>query len=93
MQTIEIPVTKELQEFLSHKYQNRAVELVDDFLIYMNTQKEAYEVNMALQEVKKGKTNNKDKILNNLKNSVNELKMIKEGKLQARQASEFLDEI
>ncbi len=81
MQTIEIPITKELQEFLNQKYQNRAVDLINDFLIYMNTQKEAYEIN------------NKNKILNNLKSSVNELNMIKEGKLQARKASEFLDEL
>ncbi|MEA3452225.1 MAG: hypothetical protein U9Q83_10040 [Bacteroidota bacterium] len=66
MQTIEIPVTKELQEFLDYKYHNRAIELADDFLIYMNTQKEAYEVNKALQEVKQGKTNDIGKLFDRL---------------------------
>ncbi len=66
MQTIEIPMTKDLQEFFHYKYKNQTSKLVDEFLIYLNTRKEAYEINKALQEVKEGKTNSVDKLLHEL---------------------------
>ena len=36
---------------------------------------------------------NKDEILQNFKTSLKEMQMIREGKLQARSANEFLDEL
>ncbi len=66
MQTIEIPMTKDLQEFFHYKYKNQTGKLVDEFLIYLNTRKEAYEINKALQEVKEGKTNSVNKLLHEL---------------------------
>lgn len=66
MQTIEIPMTKDLQEFLDYNYKNQTSKLVDEFLIYLNTRKEAYEINKALQEVKQGKTNSITKLLHEL---------------------------
>jgi len=66
LENIEIPVTKELEEFFLYKYQNKSTKLVDDFLIYLHTQKEAYEVNKAVKEVQEGKTNDINKLFNEL---------------------------
>ena len=66
LENIEIPVTKELEEFFLYKYQNKSTKLVDDFLIYLHTQKEAYEVNKAVKEVQQGKTNDINKLFNEL---------------------------
>jgi hypothetical protein len=66
LENIEIPMTKELQEFFLYKYQNKSTKLVDDFLVYLHTQKEAYEVNKALNEVHQGKTNNINKLFDEL---------------------------
>ncbi|MBN2825132.1 MAG: hypothetical protein JXQ76_07415 [Campylobacterales bacterium] len=64
--SIEIPLTKELQEFVASKYSNQTSKLIDDFLIYLNTKKEAQEINQALKEVKQNKTNPVNKLLNEL---------------------------
>jgi len=69
MQTInniEIPMTKELQDFFTYKYQGQASKLIDEFLLYLHTKKEAYEINKALQEVQQGKTNDIGKLFNEL---------------------------
>jgi len=66
IENIEIPVTKELQEFFAHQYQNKTTKLVDEFIVYLNTKKEAYEVSKALQEVKEGKTNDIGKLIDDL---------------------------
>lgn len=66
LENIEIPMTKELEEFFLYKYQNKSTKLVDDFLIYLHTQKEAYEVNKAVKEVQQGKTNDINKLFNEL---------------------------
>jgi len=66
IENIEIPMTKELQEFFAYRYQNQTAKLVDEFLVYLNTKKEAYEVNKALQEVKEGKTNDIGKLFDDL---------------------------
>jgi len=66
IENIEIPVTKELQEFFAHRYQNKTTKLVDEFLIYLNTKKEAYEVNKALKELREGKTNDIGKLIDDL---------------------------
>ena len=66
IENIEIPMTKELQEFFAYRYQNQTTKLVDEFLVYLNTKKEAYEVNKALQEVKEGKTNDIGKLFDDL---------------------------
>jgi len=66
LENIEIPMTKELEEFFLYKYQNKSTKLVDDFLIYLYTQKEAYEVNKAVKEVQQGKTNDINKLFNEL---------------------------
>lgn len=42
---IEIPMNKELQDFLTYRYQGQTTKLVDEFLVYLNTQKKAYEIN------------------------------------------------
>jgi len=42
---IEIPLTKELQEFISTKYANQTSKLIDEFLVYFNTKREANELN------------------------------------------------
>ena len=42
---IEIPIDKELQDFLTYRYQGQMTKLVDEFLVYLNTQKKAYEIN------------------------------------------------
>jgi len=63
---IEIPMTKELQDFFTYKYQGQASKLIDDFLLYLNTKKEAYEINKAFQEVKQGKTNDIGKLFDEL---------------------------
>jgi len=47
---IEIPMTKELEKFL----------------IYLNTQKKAYEINRSLQQVKLGKTDDIGKLFDDL---------------------------
>jgi len=41
--------------------------------VYLNTKKEAYEINKALQEVKQGKTNDIEKLFNELHNDKNRL--------------------
>ncbi|MBN2825414.1 MAG: hypothetical protein JXQ76_08830 [Campylobacterales bacterium] len=64
--SIEIPLTRELQEFVISKYSNQTSKLIDDFLIYLNTKKEAQEINQALKEVKQNKTNPVNKLLNEL---------------------------
>ncbi|MCH9739412.1 MAG: hypothetical protein K0U38_01030 [Epsilonproteobacteria bacterium] len=66
IENIEIPMTKELEEFFRYRYQNQATKLVDEFLLYLNTKKEAYEVNKALQEVQQGKTNDIGKLFDEL---------------------------
>jgi len=66
MQTVEIPLTDELKEFFDTQYKNKANNLVDDFVVYLNTRKEVYEVNKALKEVKENKTNDISKLLNAL---------------------------
>ena len=40
--------------------------MVDEFVKYLNTQKEAHEIDNALGEVKAGKTNDVSKLLNAL---------------------------
>jgi len=57
IENIEIPMTKELQDFFAYKYHNQTSKLVDEFLIFLRTQKEAHEINRALSEVNAGKTN------------------------------------
>ena len=66
MQTVEIPLTEDLKEFLDSQYKNKANNLVDDFVVYLNTRKEVHEVNKALKEVKEHKTNDISKLLNAL---------------------------
>jgi len=66
LENIEIPMSKELEEFFLYKYQNKSTRLVDDFLVYLHTQKEAYEINKALKEVYQGKTNDVGNLLNEL---------------------------
>ena len=66
MQTVEIPLTDELKEFFDAQYKHKAANLVDDFVVYLNTRKEVYEVNKALKEVKENKTNDISKLLNAL---------------------------
>ena len=66
LENIEIPMTKELQDFFIYRYQGKTTKLVDDFLIYLNTQKEAYEINKALKEIKRGETNNIGKLFDEL---------------------------
>ena len=61
--SIEIPMTRELQEFFVYRYREQPSKLVDEFVKYLNTQKEAYEINKALREVKAGKTNDVSKLL------------------------------
>jgi len=63
---IAIPMTKELQDFFTYKYQGQVSKLIDEFLLYLHTKKEAYEINKALQEVQQGKTNDIGKLLNEL---------------------------
>jgi hypothetical protein len=64
--SIEIPLTKELQELFLNKYQGKTSNLVEDFLIYLNTKKEAYDIDKALSEVKEGKTRDIGSLLNEL---------------------------
>jgi len=63
---IEIPMTRELRDFFANKYHNQSSKLVDDFLIYLHTQKEAHEINKALHEVKLGETREINKLFNEL---------------------------
>ena len=63
---IEIPMTKELEEFFIYRYQGKTTKLIDEFLIYLNTQKKAYEINKALQQVKLGQTNDIGKLFDDL---------------------------
>ena len=49
---IEIPMTQELEEFFIYRYQGKTTKLIDEFLVYLNTQKKAYEINKSLQQVK-----------------------------------------
>jgi len=64
--TIEIPMNKELQDFLTYRYQGQTTKLVDEFLVYLNTQKKASEINKALKEVKVGQTNDIGKLFDDL---------------------------
>jgi len=66
VQTVQIPVTDELKEFLDTQYKNKAAKLVDDFVIYLNTKKEASEITKALKDVKENKTNDIKTLLNDL---------------------------
>jgi len=66
LENIEIPMTKELEDFFTYKYQGQASKLVDEFLLYLNTKKEAYELNKALQEVNQGKTKDIGKLFDEL---------------------------
>ena len=66
MQTVQIPLTDELKEFLDTQYKNKATKLVDDFVIYLNTKKEASEITRALKDVKENKTNDIKTLLNDL---------------------------
>ena len=66
VENIEIPMTKELENFFIHRYQGKTTKLIDDFLIYLNTQKEAYEINKALKEIKMKETNDIGKLFNEL---------------------------
>ena len=43
------------------------------FFVYLNTKKEAYEINKALQEVKQGETNDIEELFNELYNDKNRL--------------------
>jgi len=43
------------------------------FFVYLNTKKEAYEINKALQEVQQGKTNDIEKLFDELHNDKNKL--------------------
>ncbi len=71
MQTIkiehlEIPVTEELKDFFNRQYQNEAGRLVDDFLVYLRTKKEASDLSKALQEVSEKKTSSIKNLLDEL---------------------------
>lgn len=66
MQTVQIPLTDELKEFLDTQYKNKATKLVDDFVIYLNTKKEASEITRALKDVKEHKTTEIHTLLNDL---------------------------
>lgn len=66
IENLEIPMTKELHDFFAYKYQGQTTKLVDDFLIYLHTKKEAYDVNKALQEVEQGRTNDIGKLFDEL---------------------------
>ena len=39
--SIQIPMTKELEEFFNYRYQGQTTKLIDEFLVYLNTKKEA----------------------------------------------------
>jgi hypothetical protein len=64
--SIEIPLTKELQELFIEKYHGKTTNLINDFLIYLNTKKEAYDINKALTEVKEGNTKDIKRLLDEL---------------------------
>ena len=55
-------MTQELQEFFVYRYREQPGKLVDEFVKYLNTQKEAHDINRALREVKAGKTNDISKL-------------------------------
>jgi len=63
---IEIPMTRELQEFFASKYQGQVSGLVDDFLRYLHTKKRAHEITKGLQDIQQGKTNNIGKLFDEL---------------------------
>ncbi len=54
---------------------------------------ELYKFISFLEYKKLSDLDNKNEILKNFKTSLQEMQMIKEGKLQARSADEFLDEL
>jgi len=60
--SIEIPMTQELQEFFVYRYREQPGKLVDEFVKYLNKQKAAHDINRALREVKAGKTNDISKL-------------------------------
>jgi len=66
VQTVEIPLTDELKEFVDSQYKDKVTKLVDDFVVYLNTKKEASEITRALKEVKENKTNDIKTLLNDL---------------------------
>ncbi len=63
---IQIPMTKELEEFFIYRYQGKTTKLIDEFLIYLNTQKKAHEINKSLQQVKLGQTNDIGKLFDDI---------------------------
>jgi hypothetical protein len=63
---IEIPMTQELRSFVAQRYHNQTAQLVDEFLVFLNTKKEAYDINRAIQNVHDGKTRDVNKLLNEL---------------------------
>ena len=64
--SIQIPMTKELEEFFNYRYQGQTTKLIDEFLIYLNTQKKAYEINKSLHQIKLGQTNDIGKLFDDL---------------------------
>ena len=64
--SIEIPLTKELQELFMDRYQGKTTNLINDFLIYLNTKKKAYDIDKALTEVKGGDTRDIKRLLDEL---------------------------
>ena len=66
MNNIQIPMTKELEEFFNYRYQGQTTKLIDEFLVYLNTKKEAYEINKSLHQVKLGQTNDIGKLFDDL---------------------------
>jgi hypothetical protein len=66
MNNIQIPMSKELEEFFIYRYQGQTTKLIDEFLVYLNTKKEAYEINKSLNQVKLGQTNDIGKLFDDL---------------------------
>ena len=66
IKNIEIPMTKELEEFFNYHYQGQTRKLINEFLTYLNTQKKAYEINKSLHQIKLGQTNDIGRLFNEL---------------------------
>ena len=66
IEDIDVAIDNAYEEEIREKYQNQATKLIDDFVVYLNTQKEAYKINRALKDVQQGKTNNILKLIENL---------------------------
>ena len=64
--TIEIPINGELKKFFVSHYKNKKDKFIKDILIYLNTKKEALEINEALKELKNGKTRDINELLNEI---------------------------